>query len=433
MGTYTQSKGGFKTNFSLDYSIVRDTDRVTAVRDILDTLDADPSQAELELMASYILYGKNDEGQNLDQQHLTTKNSTRYNSFRLKEDTNESLDAILDNPGPRQNEFQPLHRRSPYLQKKTTIRRPKLDKKTGAVLDPGDSDIPGMEDYWEIIDRWEHRIGVMEGKIAPTEDDTGIRELDPDSYSLYQLKHILIDIRRHQYYLKDHYKPTIYWAGADRPRAQYYDFTADSFYWISYEEWEQRVRNSLLRSTSRDLNDYETRLAPDGSLQVKWLVKQHTFDWENPKHIRALINIYDLLYDAMHDKFESYSYTLFIDLERYRRLANLTPLQNFILDMRLRHIQYTAIHEACQQKFGRTINVNHISTVLSKIIPERIAAAALRQRLLTEVPAELRKICPRCKRLLPKSQIFFFRSSISPTGFATICKNCDREKRYGHS
>ena len=53
-----------KKKYSLDFSIVRDTDRLHAVEEILDKLDTDPSATELEQMASYILYGKDEEGKN---------------------------------------------------------------------------------------------------------------------------------------------------------------------------------------------------------------------------------------------------------------------------------------------------------------------------------------------------------------------------------
>jgi len=53
-----------KKKYSLDFSIVRDTERLAAVQKILDTLPNDPSQSELEQMASYILYGKDENGKN---------------------------------------------------------------------------------------------------------------------------------------------------------------------------------------------------------------------------------------------------------------------------------------------------------------------------------------------------------------------------------
>lgn len=53
-----------KKKYSLDFSIERDIDRMHAVEEILDTLETDPSATELEQMASYILYGKDENGLN---------------------------------------------------------------------------------------------------------------------------------------------------------------------------------------------------------------------------------------------------------------------------------------------------------------------------------------------------------------------------------
>ena len=53
-----------KKAYSLDYSIERDTDRVAAVYDILDQLSTDPNPNDLEQMADYILYGKDENGLN---------------------------------------------------------------------------------------------------------------------------------------------------------------------------------------------------------------------------------------------------------------------------------------------------------------------------------------------------------------------------------
>ena len=53
-----------KKKYSLDFNIVRDIDRMKAVEEILDSLNTDPSATELEQMASYILYGKDENGNN---------------------------------------------------------------------------------------------------------------------------------------------------------------------------------------------------------------------------------------------------------------------------------------------------------------------------------------------------------------------------------
>lgn len=61
-----------RKQYSLDYSIERDTDRVAAVSEILDSLEKDPNPTDLEQMASYILYGKDENGQNSIHRHETT-------------------------------------------------------------------------------------------------------------------------------------------------------------------------------------------------------------------------------------------------------------------------------------------------------------------------------------------------------------------------
>lgn len=53
-----------KKKYSLDFSIERDSDRCRAVQEIINTLDTDPTATELEQMASYILYGKDENGKN---------------------------------------------------------------------------------------------------------------------------------------------------------------------------------------------------------------------------------------------------------------------------------------------------------------------------------------------------------------------------------
>ena len=58
------------------------------------------------------------------------------------------------------------------------------------------------------------------------------------------------------------------------------------------DQWQRKVNNSLLHSISKNLDDYETRVNSDGKTEVRWVVSRHTFNWEDPNHIKALINNY---------------------------------------------------------------------------------------------------------------------------------------------
>ena len=75
-----------RKKYSLDFSIVRDSDRMRAVQDILDSLPTDPSPTELEQMASYILYCKDENGQNAIQRNETIDKDKRYKSYKTKDD-----------------------------------------------------------------------------------------------------------------------------------------------------------------------------------------------------------------------------------------------------------------------------------------------------------------------------------------------------------
>jgi len=60
----------------------------------------------------------------------------------------------MEAPSFDERDIRSAYKRDAYVAPKPTIMRPKYDKVTGEMIDPGDSDIPGMIEQWEIIDRW---------------------------------------------------------------------------------------------------------------------------------------------------------------------------------------------------------------------------------------------------------------------------------------
>lgn len=414
-----------KKKYSLDYSIERDVDRLAAIRDILDTLETTPSSSELEQMASYILYGKDEEGKNAVQRGETTDSDKRYKSFQRAADKNQSLDEILENPLADQQNLQSLETRYIYTKKKPTIKRPKYDKETGELLDPGDSDVPGMQDLWDTIDRLDRIVAINEGKLPPDPDT----QIFTDSYRFYQFKHALIDIKRHQYYLKDAYKPTLHFLAITPPKAQTYNWDEDSYYWMPLAQWQDRVSHALLHTISKNLDDYETRKTPEGEIEVKWVVRRHHFDWENPAHIRALINNYSSLYMELREKLDSWGRTLIYDFDRYFNMAGFSPVREYILTRKIDRAPYPDIVQELQEKFGLKYNENHLCTILSKEIPEKMAATAAKHRMLLTTPQEERKKCYTCKQWLPRNNYFFATNNSRKDKFASNCKECERKKR----
>ena len=415
-----------KKKYSLDYSIERDIDRLAAIQDILDKLNTNPSPLELEQMASYILYGKDEQGKNSVQRGETTDSNKRYKSFQRIADKVQSLDEILDNPMADQQQLQSLESKYIYTKKKPTIARPKYDKKTGELIDIGDGDIPGMQDLWDCIDRLDHIVAVNEGKVPPDENT----QIITDPYRLYQLKHSLIDIRRHQYYLKDAYRPTLHFLSITQPKAQTNNWDEDSFYWMDYNTWFARTQNALIHTISKNIEDYETRQNPTtGALEVKWIVRRQTFDWENPKHIRHLINYYSAIYMQVYDKLDSWGRTLIYDFDRYFNMAGFSPARELILTRHIDKIPYAEITQELQEKFGLKYNESHLYTIISKEIPNKMAATARKYNLQINTPPEECKKCHTCGRLLPRDTIFFAVNNGRKDHFSSNCKECERNKR----
>lgn len=96
-------------------------------------------------------------------------------------------------------------------------------------------------------------LDIAQGRIAPNENDTIVS----DPYRIYQLKHNLIDIRKHQYYLKDSAKPTLHFQSLDHPKPQFYDWSGDAFYWITLDQWKDKIAHAYTTRISNNLADYE--------------------------------------------------------------------------------------------------------------------------------------------------------------------------------
>lgn len=407
-----------KKKFSLNYDIYSDKDRVKEINKILDNLNSTPSNSDLELMANYILYGKDENNTNAIQRKETYEEKKRYNSFKKASEKVESLDAIMDNPMMDQIGFKAMDEKYVYKKIKPSIKRPKFNKE-GQIIDPGDSQIPGMEQLWEAIDRLQKIINIADGKIPPDENP-----IITDSYKLYKMRHQLIELRRDQYYLKDLFAPTIKFLNCKPTPPQLIDWDNDSFYWISKEEWEKKVNSSYIK-VSKNPNDYEWR--EDG--MVKWVVRHHTFDWENPTHIKYLIDNYSAIWQMAYDQPYSDARILIMDFDRYQTMADLSPLRQHILNRKIDKWTYLNILRELDKKWNIQYNENHICTIVTTEIPQKIAKIARRNRLLLETPIEERKTCTICKRALPKDYLFFGKNSGRRDGFSSSCKECEKKRR----
>lgn len=408
--------------FNLDYDIERDVDRVEAVKQILDNLETTPSNADLELMGNYIMYGRGEDGKNSVQRGETLEQA-KFSSWKREADKFTSLDAFLENPLNDQGLLQPaVGEKKVYLKRTTQIRRPKYDK-DGNIIDRGHMDIPFMREQWEAIDKLQHLLNVSEGKEPPDEQTAPLTS----PLQIYRLRHTLIDVRRHQFYILDAYCPQIRFLNVKPNKTPTIDFNQDSAYWITLEDWQDRVQHRLVSTISQNLSDYETREDTDGRTWIRWVVRHQAFDWENQQHIATLMLHYSSIYQQTWDKPDSWGRTLIFDFDRYFDMCGFSPVEEYIVTRRIDKANLPQISQDVQDKFGVQWSTSSISSLVNRRVPRAMAAAATRNRLIVEYPK--RMVCRQCGCSFPAHRLFFPPSSNYRTGFNSCCRECDKKKR----
>ncbi len=242
---------------NLNYSLYTDTERASAVAAILkqnvnelvSALDSANRKAgvqgagtgaatsplrraaptayyQLEKLADYILYGKDSQKlTNLVQQKKILKPNTIHDSYNKKKA--ESLEALQESPDfPTQEaNLKSYEEKNSYTNPRPQIRRPSADG-----TDPGDSLIPGMMELWDSIDRLERQLAIYKGKLEPATDEERAIRTEWTSLLAYRKNHLLIDLRKHQYYLKNSYCPPIP-PHHSFPRSTPINWYSDSGYW----------------------------------------------------------------------------------------------------------------------------------------------------------------------------------------------------------
>lgn len=416
-----------KKSYSLDYDIFLATDRNKAVAEILDNLETDPSPTDLEQMADYILFGKDEKFLSARDRKEILQPKRRYNSWSTKDEKNESLDALLEDPNTAPEIEMKTSSESDkgprYKVIKPSIKRPTYDEE-GNMIDPGDSDVPGMVELWERIDTLQERYDMYRGKIPPNDY---VRNHPIGKYQLYKYGHMLIDIKRHQYYLKDSHRPTLKFFNAQHPGKQTYDFNTDTGLWLRPEEWCARKRNPK----PSDLPQPSLEDTPeDENGNLFWKISENTLDYENPAHIIALLDNYVNLLKHSYASPGSSTRAICFDVERLVEESDLDDVEQFVLEQRVAHRNIFVIQNALAEE-GLEFSELQIRTMMREKIPKKLAATATRLRLESDLASgRIEGLeCSKCHKVLPKDAFYFARSRDKRTGFCSQCKVCQRESR----
>lgn len=427
-----------KKKYSLDYDIVYADERCEAIHNIIDELDADPNATDLEQMADYILFGKDDTLLSAVDVKEISMPKRRYNSYATKAEQNESLDSLLEDPVVAQeieNTARPVgpDAKSPYKVcrqeiVRTTYAPDGTVEKMGDDFDNEGNPIPFMRELWASIDKWQERYEMYCGRKDPNE---WVLSHPITKYNLYKLNHFIIDLRRQQYYIKDVYNPALHLFGASHGSHGPIDFNCDTGLWLEPSEWCERKRHphegDLQQPSLDDVR--ENRYG-----QLFWKISNNKLDYENPSHILALLDNYVSLLKRSYTHPDSPTRMVCWDIEMLIEDANLTEVEQWLLEQRVAHRNLFLVRKALEEE-NITLSETQLRHTIRVLIPRKIANAAKRRRLISEMErGRLPSLtCTKCGTKLPRNSFFFARARDKKTGFCSQCKDCQRKARQARS
>lgn len=384
-------------------------------------LNDESSIKQLEGLANYILYGKNPaKSMNLVQQKKITIQA-KYSSFRRKGD--DSLEELMEHPSFDEATLREYGEHNCYSKPKQTITRTKYDPTTLAITDIGDGWIPGMQELWDAIDGLERKLALYQGKELPEEGETIPKW---DSYQEFKIKHWIIDLKKHQYYLRDSYCTPIP-PHHSFPQPSSIDWNSDSKYPVRIPLIQARTSPCYELIDSHDGED------ENSFVECFKVVRKHTIDLENPNHIYHLLEYYDVLKKSSWDDLNGQMKYILFTLEEIGERTELSDVYADILDLKVIKWSNERIRAYIHEKYGINYNANYISTIYKRNICERLAKTAtiMRKEWENRNNPDAWKVCSCCHKTYLRDPYYFIRKSVSKDQLTARCKACDKKIRTG--
>lgn len=391
--------------FKLDFNIYSAKDRLEAIRSIpLETL----TPTELETVSNYVLYGKDEDGTSVvDRKEIEIK--TKFNSYNKQKFV--SLDEMMESPTFDENILEKDYTK--YKKIKPSIDKEKAKK------------IPGMEKLWEEIDRLQD---ILDQNVGKKEWVEGTQKLSMREQ--YYLKHHLIQLRTHQYYLMDSYYPVI---GQKKNKSEYHE---DQFrFQMSYpifprgtckSENDQNFQKPYLDKTG------PARAIDNGVIEKLKEQGKPYFDFRDLDHLYYLILHYQDLRSWIEDSPDAPLWELIWTIDFYIEKAKLSEQQRLIVEGKKRGLSNKEIRVELNEKLGIDHQVNYISTIWKKAVGLIQEAVELNyDEYLCKDYKKAWKKCRCCGELKLKDGRNFVKKTKSADGFTTRCKTCDALKRKG--
>lgn len=432
----------------LDFSIDSIEDRRAFIESYLPNF-SNPTEDELEMMANYILWGKQSNGLNVVQSHeieIETRNKTWAATDKV-----ESLDALLEQPTFNENQLRTST--APPLK----VAREVFDRV--ATLEAAPDHLKSVfEDLFLRIDVLELGINFYDlahskrtkppraellNKFKPEEvEDIKVKAEKWTQFFYLKRRHLLVELRREQFTLRDSFCTQI-----QRHSEQSAPTAPDA---ISLDSDIVVLPLGTIQGEKgqgiwRPLEDLVPKNFGEEDLEeiskFYWKKKKEEdcsglkFDFRDEEQIYQLFLMVEELEEDMDGADNKIPYQGLVSviqtLRYYTDISDLTDLQKDILEMKIKGKRNSDISWYINKTYQKTYSDNYISTLFKqKILKQITETVKYHLRVVENLWFEEEfKVCTSCGRTLLRDTVNFMHKSRSKDGFNSRCKVCDKKAR----
>lgn len=477
-----------KNRLNLDFSIQSITDRKAFIDTYLQTPQfktLPPTKEELETIANYILWGKEEDGKSLVQKkqiQIKTKNSTWTSQSNLS-----SLDELFESPTFNEFQLSPLYETHYTAQKETFSRSNALRDAPLHIKVELQKLFRQIDTLDLLINFYELKIGKRKNppreallqefsnseQLAIQERSTHLRP-----YEYLKCRHELVELRKSQFTFRDIYKTPIMRktlpvvTREERP-ALLSEIQVYPFGLMGKTPIRQKVFRPLREISPLDFSEEELQKISDlywGLQKEKKEISKSFLDLEKLEHLYRVLEEFqnffreegrqEIFFSEETQNFfnqnldkevevstsagasqisqskpssdfneDNYIGDLINTVVFYIKETDLTDIQKEILDLKLRKVPNQSIATYINGKYGKNYTANYISTIYKQKVIKQTCDTVRRHREIIEnlwFPEEF-KVCTRCKQSLLKNTDYFIKKSRTKDGFSSRCKKCDKE------
>ena len=392
-----------RSSLALDFSLSTAEARAQHIEKLFSERGAawTPSAKEQEIIANYLLYGIDESGKSPVQSKEILGQSSTYSKRPP-----ESLDQLVESPVFNEYSVSQIGGRTQYR-----IPKPRLDrdayKKTSKP-----EELSQMESLWNTIDQVDSIL---------QQQKNGERNLPLKRY--YYLRHLLVDLRREQYTLKDFWRPSLY--QHIQPVVYRGGETDEAIFGVS--ETVQVLPLGFYQKGDPKFEDPGNRRNPNYLPPPA----KYEFDFRNSEHIYQLVQYREELETQAELDPESAIVDLLNTFDFYCGLANLNKIHLRLLNLKTLHWTNEDIRRTINSEYGTKYSVPYISTIFTHQICPSIAEAAILHYdfFLGRSDESKWKVCTGCNRRLLRDQRIFSKYTRAKDGLQSKCKECDKKDR----